>query len=111
MDLDRHQRVGGGIIMIESGGKSLAGGHRQIQFECVGGAARRIGPRGVVDHRTDVTVAEVDRGLPLRLHARRAIQQSRQLAERDRPDIIETAGRLPRTQQPRDRRKRLRRRT
>ena len=92
--------------MIESAGKPLALMDGQIELEFVGGAARRIRPGGVLDHRTAI----LDPAFRSRHDTRGAVEKPRKLAERDRSPVIETARRMPFAQQLCDRRDGLRRR-
>ena len=98
LDGDRHQRVAVGIVMIEAAIQSLAVGNDQIELELVAAAGGRVGPHGVGDHRA-AAVAKVDSVFPMRLDARRIVEELRQLGKRDRIVVVEIARRVARAEQ------------
>src|ERR1700730_15383878 len=100
---DRHQRVRAGVVMIESSCEPVAFVHGQIEVELPAAASRRIGPRGIRDHRT-VVAAEIDPASKSRLDTRGAVEKPRKLGERDRALVIKAARRMTFTQEPCSRR-------
>ena len=83
LNLDLHQRMNAGIVMIEASRKALAFVSRQIEFELIGGARRGIGPDRMA------AVVEVGARLRDRQDARGAVKKLRKLGERDRVLVIE----------------------
>jgi hypothetical protein len=59
---DRSQRVGAGVVVIESSRKPFTLVGREIELELVACAPRRIRPGGIVDHRS--VAAEIETAFP-----------------------------------------------
>src|SRR5919109_402669 len=83
--------------MIEPTGKPFTFVDGEVELELVAAAPGRIGPYRVLHHVT--VAAGISLALKRRLHPRDAIQKPCKLGERNRPPVIEAAGRMALAQQ------------
>ena len=88
------------VIMIETAGEPFAFVDREIEFKLVTRARARIWPDRMA------AVVKVRRAVPSRKHARRAVEEPRELVQCDRSLVVEAARRATFSQKLRERRER-----